>query len=306
MNIHSRPPTQLNKAIPLVLLAAFFNTIMIVLVKIAADYCSVPMILLIRFLTAFIIVLPFLPFNKEKQTVTVYLQTKRLPLQIVRGIFSTISVLCYFYAAKSITLADATVLYNTAPFFIPIIGFFWGHIKIIKTLWIGISVGFLGALFILHPGKELFHPVAAIGFFSGFFAALAYVASRYLIYTEPHMRNLFYYFLFGTIIALILLLIAPGHINFQLTWQQVLILLSVGIFSYLYQIFMTMGTRHAPVRLATPLLYSSVIFSLFFDWCIWGVYPSRNSIIGIALIVIGAILLLILYPKQDFIKRGGR
>lgn len=306
MNNHLRPPTVLSKAIPFVLLAAFFSTLMIVLVKIAAEYYSIPMILFIRFLVSVIIILPLLPYNKEKQPLSAYLKTKRLPLQILRGIFSTISVLCYFYAAKFITLADATVLFNTSPFFIPLIGFFWGRIRIIKTLWIGIAVGFAGTLFILHPGKELFHPVAIIGLLSGFCAALAYVASRYLIYTEPHMRNLFYYFVFGTIISLILLITIPSNMNFKFDWLQILILLGIGVFSYLYQLFMTLGTKYAPVRLGTPLLYSSVIFSIFFDWYIWNIHPSMNSMIGISLIIIGAILLIVLYPKEDFVKRSPR
>lgn len=303
MTDYQRPATVLNKAIPLVIIAAFFNTLMIVLVKIATDYCTVLMILFFRFFVSLIIILPLLPFNKEKKPVTVYLKTQRLSLQLVRGLFSTVSVLCYFYAAKYITLADATVLFNAAPFFIPIISFFWGNIKIIKTLWIGIGVGFIGTLFILHPGKELLHPIAMIGLFSGFCAAMAYVASRYLIYTEPHKRNIFYYFLFGTLLSMLLLALFPKDIQFNFNWEQILILIGAGVFSYLYQLFMTLGTKYAPVRLATPLLYSSVIFSLIFDWYIWGVHPSMSSIIGISLIILGAILLLVLYPKEDFVKR---
>jgi len=79
-----------------------------------------------------------------------------------------------------------------------------------------------------------------------------------------------------------------------------LMLLGVGVFSYLYQLFMTSATKHAPVRLTGSFLYSGVIFAAFFEWLIWNVVPNIWSLVGTILVIVGACLLLFLYPKDDY------
>ncbi|MGB6977062.1 MAG: DMT family transporter [Gammaproteobacteria bacterium] len=295
-----RPPTQIKKAIPLVLLAALFNTIMILFAKMASQTTPIVIILFARYLTTLIIILPFVYFNPVHQKVSQFLKTDRPYLHLIRDILGLTSVFCYFYAARTLSLADATVLFSTAPLFIPIIAFFWGNIKIIHRLWWGMSLGFLGVLLMLHPGREIFQPAALIGLFSGLCAAIVYVGSRYLSYSEPPLRNMFYYFAIGTFIAFLLIL--PGgktiwqHFDLKVLW----LLIGVGVFAYLYQWCFTESTRYAPVRLTTPLLYASVIFALFLDWWLWQIKPSLLSLSSIILIICGAVLLVWLYPEEDY------
>src|SRR3990167_3545458 len=268
---YQRPKTEIYKAIPLILAAAFFNTLMILFVKISAQSVSIQIVLFARYLVTLIILLPFIYFNPAKQSVGTYLKTERLPLHLFRDIFGLISVLCYFYAAKSISLADATVLFNTAPLFIPIIAFFWGGLKIVHRLWWGMGVRFLGDNLILQPGQELFNPATLIGLISGFCAAVVFVGSRYLAYSEPALRNMFYYFAVGTAVACVMLLTVSKNVWHVLDMNSILLLIGIGAFGYLYQLCFTHGARYAPVRLTSSFLYASVIFAMLFDGLIWHV-----------------------------------
>lgn len=300
---YQRPKTEIYKAIPLILAAAFFNTLMILFVKISAQSVSIQIVLFARYLVTLIILLPFIYFNPAKQSVGTYLKTERLPLHLFRDIFGLISVLCYFYAAKSISLADSTVLFNTAPLFIPIIAFFWGGLKIVHRLWWGMGLGFLGVILILHPGRELLHLASVAGLFSGFCAAIVFVGGRYLTYSEPPLRNMFYYFVVGAIIAFFMLIISPGNSWKIFDTKSILLLVSVGVCGYFYQLCFTHGSKYAPVRLTSSFLYASVIFSILLDWFIWHVTPNSISLIGIFCVIMGACLLLFLYPKDDYQKR---
>lgn len=300
---YQRPKTELYKAIPLILTAAFFNTLMILFVKIAAESVSIQIVLFARYLITLIILLPFIYFNPVKQPVYSYLKTERLPLHLFRDMCGLISVLCYFYAAKSLSLADATVLFNTAPLFIPIIAFFWGGLKIMHRLWWGMALGFLGVILILHPGRELLSLASIAGLFSGLCAAIVFVGGRYLSYSEPPLRTMFYYFVVGTVLALIMLIISPEDSWKIFDIKSILLLVSVGVCGYFYQLCFTHGSKYAPVRLTSSFLYASVIFSLFLDWFIWHVTPNSVSLIGIFCVIIGACLLLFLYPKDDYQKR---
>lgn len=158
-----RPTTDLKMAIPFVLAAAFFTTLMIFLVKIASESLPIQLIVFARYFVTLIIIIPFVYFNPERKPVFDFLKTDRLLLHLVRDVLGLSSVFCYFYAAKYITLADATVLFNTVPLFIPVIAFFWGRLKIFHQLWWGMGIGFLGVVVILHPSSELFHWAFVVG-----------------------------------------------------------------------------------------------------------------------------------------------
>jgi drug/metabolite transporter (DMT)-like permease len=80
----------------------------------------------------------------------------------------------------------------------------------------------------------------------------------------------------------------------------ILFAIGVGVFGYLYQWCFTESTCCAPVRLTTPLLYASVIFSLLLDWWLWQIKPSLLSLSSIFLIICGAGLLVWLYPEKDY------
>lgn len=138
----------------------------------------------------------------------------------------------------------------------------------------------------------------------GFCAAIVFVGTRYLTYTEPPLRNMFYLFFIGTLISFIMLFTIKENFWPNLHLARIILLLGVGVSGYLYQLCFTYGTKHAPVRLTSSFMYTSVIFALLLDWIAWNATPSWGSIIGILLIFVGACLLLFLYPKEDYQKRN--
>lgn len=299
---HPRPKTELYKAIPLVIAAAFFNALMLLFAKLSSLYVSVQMLLFYRFFITLIIILPFIYFNPEKKTMPDFLKTKKISLHLIRDLSGLISIICYFYAAKSMSLADTTVLFYTAPLFIPIVAFFWGGLKIVHRLWWGIGVGFGGVIIILNPGHEILNMAAIAGLLSGIFAAITFVGGRYLTYSEPPLRNMFYYFLVGSIIAFTLLLISHTNVGSIFQQKSIVFLIAVGIFGYFYQLCLTYGSKHAPVRLTSSFLYVGVIFSMLLDWFVWRLKPGLYSLLGILCVIAGACLLLFLYPQDDYKK----
>jgi drug/metabolite transporter (DMT)-like permease len=301
---YERPPTDLRKAIPLILLAALANALMIVLVKIASQAAAPQVILFARYIITLLILMPFIFFKTGRnEPIHCYLATKRFPLHLLRDVFGFLGLLAYFYAAKYVSLADATVLFNTAPLFIPLIAFFWGRIKIVHRLWWGIGVGFLGVVLIVKPDHALLNIASIVGLLAGFCSAMVLVGGRYLTYSEPPLRTMFYYFAVGTVLGLILLIIKPENLANIFHVKKLLLLLGVGVFGYLYQFFINSSIKFAPVRLTSSFLYAGVVFSLLFDWLLWHVIPTALSIAGILLIIFGACLLMILYPAEDYQKR---
>ncbi len=77
-----------------------------------------------------------------------------------------------------------------------------------------------------------------------------------------------------------------------------LLLLGIGVFGTLYQVFATCAYVTAPVRLISPLLFFMVIFGGLLDWIIWDHVPSEVTSIGAIIIVIGSTITIYFGKKS--------
>jgi drug/metabolite transporter (DMT)-like permease len=275
------------------ILSSFSFAIMSVFVKLIGKDLPVSMLLFFRFATSLILIIPWL-FADPHFTFKIY-----QPSQYVIRIFSALFALfCVFYAIKFMPLVDTLLLNNTAPLFVPIIAFILtGARTPKKALW-GIILGFIGVGIILNPSKEIFSsPVSLIALASGIFAALAIVQMRIISKSSAMNQMLFYYFFVSTIATgLVAIFQWQSPANLYL-WM---LLLNIGIFGTLYQLFATLSYVTAPVRLMSPLFFLIVIFGGLFDWVLWNHLPSFLTILGAILVIVGAMITVYCGQKEIF------
>ena len=74
-----------------------------------------------------------------------------LPGHLVRGLAGVSAVACYFYAIARLRLADAVLLNQSMPLFIPLVERGWLGERVPPRLWAVLLLGFGGLLFILGP-----------------------------------------------------------------------------------------------------------------------------------------------------------
>ena len=70
---------------------------------------------------------------------------------------------CYFFAIAHLPLADAVLLNQSIPLFVPLVERVWLGEPIPAPLWRVLLIGFAGLLLILRPGFGVFQPVALVG-----------------------------------------------------------------------------------------------------------------------------------------------
>lgn len=272
---------------------AFSLALMSVFVKLIGKDLSTSMLIFFRFGTSLILIAPWIitdaNFSFKIQ------QPLRYSIRILAAL---LALFCVFYVIKFIPLVDVLLLNNTAPLFVPIIAFILTGAKTPKKAIFGIVLGFIGVGIILNPGKEIFSSTASlIALASGILAALAIVQMRLISKTSTTKQMLFYYFLVSTIVAGIFAILqwqTPENLHI---W---FLLLGIGIFGTLYQLFATLSYVTAPVRLMSPLVFLMVIFGGIFDWLIWGNLPTLLTIIGAIFVVIGAIITVYFGQKEIF------
>lgn len=216
------------------------------------------------------------------------LATRDVPGHLLRGLAGVAAVACYFYALARLRLADAVLLNQSMPLFVPLVERVWLGERIPRRLWGVLALGFLGLLLILRPGTGVFEKAALIGLASAALASIAQVGIRRLTRTEPVTRIVFYFGLIASVAAL-----PPALLTWRdpspHTWAMLLVM---GVFATIGQLTLTRAYLHAPAAQVGPFVYAGPVFAGFIDWLVWGRLPDAVFVLGAAVVVAAATLAL--------------
>jgi drug/metabolite transporter (DMT)-like permease len=216
------------------------------------------------------------------------LATRDLPGHLLRGLAGVAAVACYFYALARLRLADAVLLNQSMPLFVPLVERVWLGERIPRRLWGVLALGFVGLLLILRPGTGVFERAAVIGLASAALASIAQVGIRRLTRTEPVTRIVFYFGLVASVAAL-----PPALLTWRApspqTWA---VLLLMGVFATFGQLTLTRAYLHAPAAHVGPFVYAGPVFAGFIDWVVWSRLPDAVFVLGAAVVVAAATLAL--------------
>jgi drug/metabolite transporter (DMT)-like permease len=277
------PPTDIRRGALLMAASALLFAAMAAAVRVVARELPNAPIVFFRHFIMLVFLLPWLWRHGRRA-----LETDDLGGHLVRGLAGVSAVACYFYAIARLRLADAVLLNQSMPLFIPLVERGWLGERIPRRLVGALALGFAGLLIVLRPGSGVFEPAALVGLASAVLAAIAQVGIRRLTRTEPVTRIIFYFGLVASVGALPPAVYAwkdpsPG------TWA---VLLLMGVFATIGQLTLTRAYVHAPAARVGPFLYVGPVFAGLLDWLIWGRVPDALFYVGAALVVAAATLAL--------------
>ena len=214
-------------------------------------------------------------------------QTERLHLHLLRACFGMGGMYCLFYALGQISLGDSMLIKSTSPLIIPFLSAIWLHEKITPRIILAGGIGFLGVFLILQPDGNT-NWASLIALASSIFAASAFVTVRKLSATEPPLRIVAYFTIFGLIISSI-----PMLWNWQTpTLTQSIMLIGISFTTTIFQLLLTRGYQNAPASSVGIFTYTSVPFGTFLGWLIWQEVLDISFLFGAGLIIIAGIIIL--------------
>jgi drug/metabolite transporter (DMT)-like permease len=275
------PRTDLKRAALYMVAAAFLFAAMGAAVKAASRELPNAMVVFFRNAVGFVALLPWLLRGGVAN-----LRTRHFPEHVVRGLTGLAAMFCFFYAIAHLRLADAMLLNQSVPLFLPFVEYVWLKEALPTRIFRPLGVGFLGLLFILKPGTGLFQAAAIVGLASALFAAVAQVGIRRLTRTEPTTRIVFYFAVIATVVSALPLLgvwVTPGP-------RLSAVLLLMGTLATFGQLCLTRAYAFAPAARVGPFIYTGPVFASLIDWLFWGTLPDLLSVLG-ALLVVGAAVL---------------
>lgn len=217
-----------------------------------------------------------------------YLKSDQYPKLLSRALFGTMASFCYTVSLPFIPIVNSTLLFNTAPIFIPILSLIFLHAKITKSIWIAVALGFLGIILIIHPTSAIFTQTGNIvGLLSGIFLAIAYLTMKILTNTEPGARIIFYYLGIGALLQAPFLpwFATPDTLGLLYASLSGLALLSA-------QILLAMAYRFAQASEVGIYQYASVVFVGLFQWIFWKDIPSFEEVLGAMLVAAAGALII--------------
>ncbi|MGK0413840.1 MAG: drug/metabolite transporter (DMT)-like permease [Polaribacter sp.] len=204
---------------------------------------------------------------------------------LIRAVAGVISLTCFFQSLNYLSLGTAVSMRYTSPIFAAIFAFIFLKEKIKPVQWLLFLVAFAGVLIIKGFGTDADSTGLILVFLSAISLGVIFVVIRKIGNTENPLIIINYFmmmaFLFGGMMS-INNWIAPNLIE----W---LLLLSLGCFGYVGQLYMTKALQSHETNIIAPLKYLEVVFMIFIGAFWFDEIYNLWTLFGVFLILIGLV-----------------
>ena len=262
--------------------ASFTFAVLGALVKVVSVSLTNEMVVFFRNFCSLFFILPWIWYSRPPGGV----KTSYFPLHLLRSVAGLGGMYCFFYVIAHLQLSESFLLVSTAPLFIPVIAYFWLREPVMAKVRSAIIIGFIGIILILKPGMGVFRPIALIGLGAGILGATAMVSIRRMSASEPTIRIVFYFTVFGTLISAVPLAWSWQSPQPEIWWLLIL----MGLLASVGQFLLTKGYSLAPAAQVGPFTYGNVVFATFLGWMFWGEGLDFMTWVGAFLICIAGII----------------
>lgn len=217
------------------------------------------------------------------------LRTNTPGLHLLRSLLSLLVLYAYFYAISRIELATAVLFLSTSPIFVPLVALLFMGYRSAATVWLGVSLAFLGVGIIVNPdlGASLADPSyagLASGMLSGALGGAATVVIWRMSRTEPPDRQMVF-FTVASFVFSIPLAVWQWEIPQPRTFLPIVLL---GIATTLAQFYLSKGCQVAPADKINTWNYLSIVIAALAAFVGWNESLRPATIAGMVLVVIGA------------------
>ena len=207
-------------------------------------------------------------------------------LLILRGLVGVTSMSLFFMATKYLPIGAAVSLRYMAPIFAAFFAIIFLKERIKPMQWLFFLMAFIGVLILKGFNTTLNGYGLLLIFLSAIFSGLVYIVISKIGNDDHPVVVVNYFMVISTILGGLLSI--GRWINPEgLQW---LMFLSLGVFGYFGQVYMTKAFQIAATNQVAPLKYLEVIFTLLLGVLLFSEIYTLYSLLGIAMIVFGLIL----------------
>ncbi|RBP18180.1 S-adenosylmethionine uptake transporter [Roseiarcus fermentans] len=209
-------------------------------------------------------------------------------LQSLRVLAMAADTFAFYWATRSMPLADVMTFYMAAPLIMtalsaPLLGE-----RVERFRWIAVMIGFVGVVIALRPTAQLFSWASPIALMGATTYALCQTLTRKL--RRAHWLQLtIWQFAGGGLI---------GAATLPFAWTtptpfDLVLMAAVGIVSMLCFILIARALALTRAAALAPLQYSAILWAALMGWIVWRDVPTWPIVVGNAVIIAGGLYLAI-------------
>ena len=239
-----------------------------------ADY-GVGQLMLLRSIGAGVVLAPMILSRRVN-----FIDPRQPWLQVVRVLCAAVDTFAFYYATRTMPLADVMTFYMATPLIVtalsaPLLGE-----RVERFRWVAVLIGFVGVLIALRPSPQMFSHAAPIALFGATTFALSQTITRKLrgIHWLPLVL---WQFVGGG-------LIGAATVPWAWTTPTVFdlsLMFLVGAVSMTCFIFIVRALALARAAVLAPLQYSAILWAAILGWLIWRDAPTLPIVVGNAIII---------------------
>ncbi len=213
-------------------------------------------------------------------------------LLILRSFVGLMSMSLFFMSLKYLNVGSAVTLRYLSPIFAAIMAILFLKEKIRHIQWLFFLIAFIGVIILKSSDIQINTIGLSLILGSAFFGGLVYIVINKIGNTEHPITVVNYFMIIATI---------AGGILSIFNWKTPLAkdwlpLLSLGVYGFFGQLYMTKAFQLTTVNIIAPLKYIEVIFTVIIGVLLFKEVYNIWSLLGIILIISGLILNII-YKK---------
>ena len=241
---------------------------------------SVGELLLIRSITALILLAPFI----RQAGVAAFTQAPRPGLQMLRVLLSTLEVAMFFWAVSYLPLADTVTFYLAGPIYVTALSVILLGEKVGWHRWTAVVVGFVGVLLALRPSAASFTLPALIALAGSMIFACLMITTRLL--RETPNTVLVAGQLAGTLLFGIVM-VPFGWINPPPADLAMLSLF--GVLSIIALACVNRALKLAAASVVVPYQYTMIVWAVVLGYVVFGDAPDVLTLSGALVIVMAGL-----------------
>jgi drug/metabolite transporter (DMT)-like permease len=213
----------------------------------------------------------------------------------LRGLFGVISLTCFFLSLNYLAIGTSVSLRYTSPIFAAIFALIFLKERVKPIQWLLFLIAFVGVLIIKGFGGVDINPVGLLLIMlSAVFLGLIFVVIRKIGDSEHPLVIINYFmvmaFVFGGVMSI-------NHWK-NPDLKEWLLLLSLGVFGYVGQLYMTKALQSHETNVIAPLKYLEVVFMIIIGAFWFDEVYNLWTLLGICLIMLGLIYNVYLKRKK--------
>lgn len=217
-------------------------------------------------------------------------RSQRPWLQIVRSLLFCFTSFLMFSALQYVPVATAAAVSFTAPMVVLVLAPFMLGEKVSLLKTVAAICGFAGALFVIQPGGDTFHPAVLLVLFSAITSALTQILSRKLASHDTPETSNTYMAAAGFVLASLML---PFFWQSPDNLVHLGLLISMGILGGGGHYCLVRAFEVAPAPFVAPFTYLQIVGASLLGYLLFAELPNLWSCIGTLIIVLSGLVVLL-------------